>query len=240
MYWIYLAMFTFAILVPDIVPENKTLFFLKEEQLEELSIFLLGFVAFLIFRFKENQLNKNLEEKNSIRKEAYMISKNLNNSYSYIGETNRKLEIIKNISTNLLDISNFDSRKEKKIIDDIMESVFILGKSKKFVIRFIELESKKTQKETKSKKGLLLKVSNEEIVEDIYKKKLGFIEKKYHFITVSPKEINGVISAIIISKNNQQQKMEDTEIMKSLSAFSLFLYYYSKNNEKNQVAGKNR
>lgn len=233
MYWIYLAMFIFIVFVPDIVPENKTIFFLREEQAEELLIFLLGFIAFLIFRFKENQSRKHLKEKNSIRKEAIQISKNLTDTYSYIGETNRKLEIIKNISTKLLDVSKLDDKKEKKIFGDILESIFILGKSKKFSIRFINLEDKKTQKEIKSRKGLLLKISNDEIVEGTYKKNLGFIEKKYHFIVISPKEIDNTISAIIISKNNQQQKLEDPEIIKSLAAFSLFLHHHSKKSNKN-------
>lgn len=229
MYWIYLLIFVLAVLVPDIVPSGKTFFLLREEQLEELLIFFLGLIGFALFRWKEKQSNVNLNEKIKIQKEASLISRNLNDTYSYIGEINRKLDMMKNISMNLLEVSDADPQKERKFFDPLMEAVYVLGKSRKFIIRFIDAKSKKTEHEIKSKRRIFLKISNEDIVENLLGKEQSFTENDQSFIVTSPKEINGIISAIIILKNNRQQKLEDPVMLKSLAAHYLFLYHYLKN-----------
>jgi hypothetical protein len=228
MYWIYLVIFILAVLVPDIVPHDAKIFFLQEEKFEELLIFILGLSGFMIFRFKERQSNINLKEKIKFQKEANQVSRSLNDTYSYIGETNRKLDIMKNISDSLLEISELRPGKEKKFFDVLMESIYILGKSKKFVIRFIDTKTGGTEMEIKSRKRIFFKVSNEEIIEKLEKENKSFSESNYHFIIASPKKIGEVISVIIISKNNQQQKLEDSDILKALASQSLFLYYFSK------------
>jgi hypothetical protein len=227
MYWIYLALFILAVLVPDIVPHGATLFYLGEEQIEEVLIFILGLTGFLIFRWKERQSNEHLEEKLKIQKEANQISKSLTDTYSYIGETNRKLDIMKAMSMTLLDMTGTDFEK-KKFFDSVMESIYILGKSKTFIIRFINTENNQTEQEIKSKKKIFIKSSNEEIIKNLASKSQYFIEDKQYFIIISPKEIDKTIAAIIISKNNQQQKLEDPEMLKALASQSLFLFAYLK------------
>lgn len=227
MYWIYLIIFVLAVLVPDVVPRDSMVFFLDEEQLEELLIFILGLTGFLIFRWKEKQSNSRLAEKIKIQKEAHQISKSLTDTYSYIGETNRKLDILKNISINLAEVNDIGPEGEKKFFDTLVESIYILGKSKKFVIRFIDTETGKTEKSVKSGKKVFIKAGNEEIIRSLSEKK-SFTETRYHFIAISPKKIGKMISAIIISKNNQQQKLEDPDMLKALASYSLFLYLCSK------------
>lgn len=228
MYWIYLTIFVLAVLVPDMIGHEKSVFFLREEQLEEILIFLLGMGGFLIFRWKEKQSNIHLDEKIKIQKEAHQISKNLTSSYSYIGENNRKLDIMKNISFNLLEMDNQKNGQEKRFFDSVMEAIFILGKSKKFIIRFINTETQKTLRELKSRKKMFLKVNNEDIINNLKKGRI-FAESNYHFIITSPRKINNVVSAIIISKNNQQQKLEDPDILKALASQSLFIFCNLKN-----------
>ena len=232
MYWFYLIIFILAVLVPDIVPHGSKLFFLGEEQLEEFVIFVLGLTGFLIFRWKEKQSNVHLKEKIEIQKEAHQISRNLTDTYSYIGESNRKLDIMKNISSKISEIYRASPGKEKQFFDTLLESIYILGKSRRFSVRFINLKSGKTEKELKSKKKLSLKADNDEIIKNFSKKEKNFTEDNYHFIITSPEEIDETISAIIISKNNQQQKLEDPDIMKVLASQSLFIYEYLKKQAK--------
>ena len=167
MYWIYLFIFISAVFVPDIVPRDSRILFLQETQFEELLIFALGLTGFIIFRLKEKQSNINLKEKMKFQKEASRSSKSLNYTYSYIGENNRKLDIMKNISASLLEISELKPGKEKKFFDVMMESIYILGKSKKFVIRFINTETEETEMEMKSRKGIFFKINNKEIIKKI-------------------------------------------------------------------------
>lgn len=221
MYWIYLIIFVLAILVPDLVPHNSKALFFQEEQLEEALIFILGLTGFLIFRWKEKQSIQNLEERIKIQKEARLVSRNLTDTYSYIGETNRKLDIITNVSLNL---SELDPKREKKFFDSLLEAINMLTKSNKFVIRFIDTENQKTEKEIKSRKKLVFKLTNEEIIKS-FKAGKNFVETDYYFIVTSPKEVDGLVSAIIISKNNQQQKMEDPEMIKGLASQALVFHF---------------
>jgi hypothetical protein len=227
MYWIYLIIFVLAILVPDIIPHDSTIFFLGEEQLEEIIIFILGLMGFLIFRWKERQSNINLTEKIKIQKEAHQISRSLTDTYSYIGETNRKLDVMKNISMKLLGLPDLDPKKEKQFFDTLMESIYILGKSKKFIIRFINIENGETEKEIKNKRRIFSKVDNKEIIKNLKKGK-SFTENDYNFVISSPKDMEKTIAAIIISKNNQQQKLEDPDMLKALASQSLFTYAFLK------------
>jgi len=228
MYWIYLFIFISAVFVPDIVPRDSRILFLQETQFEELLIFALGLTGFIIFRLKEKQSNINLKEKMKFQKEASRSSKSLNYTYSYIGENNRKLDIMKNISASLLEISELKPGKEKKFFDVMMESIYILGKSKKFVIRFINTETEETEMEMKSRKGIFFKINNKEIIKKQEKENKSFTESSYHFTIASPKKMGETIAAIIISKNNQQQKLEDPDILKSLVSQALFMYHFSK------------
>ncbi|MDO8529779.1 MAG: hypothetical protein Q7S18_03875 [bacterium] len=225
MYWIYLIIFVLAVLAPDIIPSEKTLFLLRKEQLEELLIFFLGLIGFIIFRWKEKQSSINLKEKIKIQKESSLIFRNLNDTYSYIGEINRKLDMMKAVSINLLEIPCLDPKKEKKVFEPLMESVYILGKSRKFIIRFVNTKNKETEYEIKSKRRMFIKVSNEDIVKNLFNKGQSFTEDDRLFIIASSKKIEEIISAIIIMKNNKQQKLEDPEMLKSLAAHYLFLYY---------------
>lgn len=232
MYWIYLVIFILAVLVPDIIPHGAKIFFLQEETFEELLIFALGLSGFMVFRLKERQSNTNLKEKIKFQKEASQVSRSLNDTYSYIGETNRKLDIMKNISDSLLEINKINPGKEKKFFDVLMESIFILGKSKKFVIRFVNTETGKTELETKSRRRIFFKTRNEEIIKKLEKENKSFIENDYHFIITSPKKIGEIAAVIIISKNNKQQKLEDPDILKALASQALFMYCFSKKTGK--------
>lgn len=224
-----------AVLVPDVVPNEKTILIFQEDQLEEFIIFLLGLTGFLIFQWKERQSNAHLEEKLKIQKEAHQITKSLTDTYSYIGETNRKLDIMKNVSINLLDASKINPRKGKKFFDTMVESIYILGKSKKFIIRFINIENKETIEEIKSRKRIFLKASNEEIVKNLIEKDKSFTESKYHFTITSQKSVDKTIVAIVISKNNQQQKLEDPDMLKALASQMLFFHHYMKKTSEEKI-----
>jgi len=235
MYWIYLIIFTLAVLVPDIIPHESKIFFLGEEQLEEFLIFVFGFTGLFLFRWKEKQSNSYLKEKAAIQKESRKISKDLTDTYSYMGEANRKIEIMKNIFMMVPNSRGENSKKENKFFDTLLGSVYILAKSEKIVIRFISIISGKTEKELRSKKRIFSRAKNEEIIKSILDENKSFIETGSHFIAISPKIIDQTIAAIIIAKNNQQQKLEDPEILKALASQSLFVYYHLKEKPKNLI-----
>src|SRR3990167_7553795 len=95
MYWIYLIIFILAIIVPQVVSIH--IWFLREDDIESIIIFFVGMLGFFIYIAKEKALPRVFKEKLHFQKQANIITKDLSESYSYIGEMNRKFDIVKDL-----------------------------------------------------------------------------------------------------------------------------------------------
>lgn len=226
MYWFYLIIFILAVFVPDLI--NREFYFLGEERVEELAIFLLGTIGFLFFIIREKQLSLNVAEKTKIQKEAFRISKDLTDSYSYIGETNRKLDILKNIILEIPESSVISKKEEEKIYASIMEAVHILTKAKRFSLRFFDLNSRNTLKEIKSGKGPNINVENSYII--AAKKKI--LKDKDFTIIVSPEKIDKIKCCIIIPHEKREQELDDPELIEALASRALLFFALSRKKKK--------
>ena len=218
MYWLYLIVFILAVLTPDIIRHD--LYFLGEERAEEVMIFILLTAAFILYLVKERQFFSVSKEKTEIQKEAHYMTRDLTNSYLYIGEANRKLEILKHIALGIQESPVNGSIRKRAEYDTILEAIHILGKSNNFIVRFVNLEDKTTAKEIKSKQKLIFAIDNKEIA----KKDNSYFETKSYFVFVSPAHNKFSISAIIIAKRNRQHKIEDPEMMKAITAQALCIF----------------
>jgi len=103
MYWIFLIIFIITVLVPDIVRDN--FYAISETRSEEILIFLMGAMAFAIFMKNEKQLIFHKKEKEKDKKKIEQTVKDLVESYSYIGEVNRKMDLLMNTALGLSDRS---------------------------------------------------------------------------------------------------------------------------------------
>jgi hypothetical protein len=227
MFWIYLILFILTIFVPSLIPQSG-IGFLSEETAEEMAIFLLGTSVFLIFLWKERTLNRKEKERIKIQKEAKLVSKNLSDTYLYIGEINRKLDILKHL---VLELPRYASKiisgKEREFFSSIIESVRLLSKSRNFKIVFIDIEAKKIIYEISGNKKLKIK----DDLEDIIKRDINFLNKDKYLIASSTKEIDKICATIIIQKKNKYQKFEDPEILEALASQALLLFVYSRKNK---------
>ncbi len=145
MYWIYSILFILAVLTPDIV--SKGYKSLPETNLEELVIFFFGITGFIVFIFKERKLYFYQKEQEKRKKKLQQTSRDLVDSYSYIGEINRKMEILMQIGLGLADRSNLNKKKEQEIYKSIIEAAGYLIKADCVCLRFVELKNMKILKE---------------------------------------------------------------------------------------------
>ncbi|GBE16928.1 hypothetical protein BMS3Abin15_00752 [bacterium BMS3Abin15] len=218
MYWVYLIIFVIMVLAPDIVEQGY--FFLDEEKSEEVFILFLGMIAVLIFLWKERQLKLNLSEKRKIQKEFSRVSKDLKDSYSYIGETNRKLDILKNIALGLPDPSGSALPNKTRAYDTIIEAVKTLGKTNKFGIRLVDDISNNTKKEFRGNSRIIFKIRNNSLK---LMEKENFLKNDDYFIFRSPQKIDNIRAYIIIQRERNNQ-IEDPGLMKTLATQTLLLY----------------
>lgn len=222
MYWIFLVIFIIAVLIPDII--RHPIFFLTEERAEEVAIFLLGATAFLVFIKNELLLVFHKKEKERDQKKIDQTVKDLVESYSYIGEVNRKMDIIMNIALGLADRSMLNKKKEKEIYESIVNAANFLLKAESVCLRLIDISSFRIKKEIKTK-GKHYIIKNEELA------KMGdetVIKRDDCIIVASSQSINNIKGYLIISGYNEREQSnpKNMEILKVFASQAIFLYSY--------------
>lgn len=230
MYWICFAIFVVIVFIPKIVQQGLYGFDLAETQ--EFAILLLGAMGLFVSFIQQKSLRKKLAEKKDIQKQANQMTKDLTSSYSYIGETNRKIDILEQVALSFPESTDLTIKKQKRMYDSIMEAIRLLGKSDEFILRFICLKEKDVLKEIKSLQELAFNFSCK-----ILNSSSQFFESDEFIMITSPKAIDNIVSCIIIRKKNPNQKIEDLEILKTIASQALFFFMFIK--QKKRIACTN-
>lgn len=221
MYWIYLILFVITIFVPELI--QAPIFGLKVVTLQELALFILGTFGFLVFLFREKQISESEQQKNKLQREINRMSKDLTGSYSYIGEMNRKLDILKSVVLGLSTTGPITQTKENALYKSIINAVMVMTKSANVAIRFIQMP-KTVLKDVKSSKRVKLDTCESYC----FNKQHSFLESDNHYIARSPEDINNLRACIIIEKKNSK-KIEDPQLLKALASLAVFLYIFVQN-----------
>lgn len=226
MYWVYLIVFTFTVFVPTLVRSGYWIF--DTAQMQSISIFFLGSIGFIIFLLMEKSMNRHLFEKSKYQKQVTRMTKDLTQSYSYIGEINRKLDILENIAVGYPESSNLTAKNESEAYDSIMGAVQVFGKSDEFALLFIKKTNFEILKEIKNFPEMQLNFSIKSCDEN-----KCYSETDEFIIVTSPKSIDDIFSCIVIKKSQAAQRIEDQEMMKTLASQALFIYMYMR--QKKQI-----
>jgi hypothetical protein len=236
MYWIFIVLFIIAILIPDIV--RGPISFLAEERAEEVAIFFMGMVGFLVFIRNEYKLSVQKKEKENEQKKMKQTVKDLVESYSYIGEVNRKMDILMSIALGLSDRSILSKNREKEIYESIVSAANFLMKADYSMLRFIDGRNSRNVKEIKLEKKRS-PVLNEELTkmgDDINVKKW-----KDCLVVCSPRKINDVRGYLIICgyDEDEEKNPKNMEILKVFASQALFLFSYLSLENGSREAEKN-
>lgn len=219
MYWIYLAIFVLIILTPKLISNGWS--FLGEEDIESLLIFCFGAFGFMLYLAKEKALLRVFREKLHLQKQANLITRDLSDSYSYIGEMNRRLDIVKEFIFRLPQTTAQAFHEgQGDLYAPLLEAVSQLSKTDQVAICFVD-----TRKKTMTK--ILWKQPSESLPLSLAPEKLlatkkFFWEEEERVIIRSPKQARGVAAFLIFSKTRNH--IEDEEVFKILVAEALLLY----------------
>ncbi len=216
MYWIYLLLFVVIVIVPKIV--NGDRLFLREDDQESLLIFFVGAIGLLIYLWKENQLRFHLREKVKIQKEATRVSRDLADSYSYIAEINRKMDILKNIALGLPETTAITPERMKEVYASILEALSLLGKTDSYFLRIIDIRTGNVEKRLDAKGKRCPSLDYVELS----RRSETILREGDYVVIRSPRRIKGCFAFVILRKRNGD--LEDPEIFKALATQSLFLY----------------
>lgn len=218
MYWIYLAIFVLAVLTPKIIQDG--IYFLREEDIESLVLFFFGVLAFTLYLAKEKALLRVFQEKLRLQKKTNIITKDLSDSYSYIGGMNRKFDIVKDLIFHLpTDTADTLAEKRPETYQSILQTVRVLSKTESVSLRFVDTKIKKIEK--------TIEIGSNEKFNSfdapmLLKSKKIFWENSDCAIIRSPRQAKNVTAFIIFPKVTNQ--VEDVEMFKILASQALLLF----------------
>lgn len=223
MYWIFLIIFIITVLVPDIIRTN--FYLVSETRLEEIFIFFMGAMAFAIFIKNEQQLIFHKKEKEKDKRKIEQTVRDLVESYSYIGEVNRKMDILMNTALGFSDKSVLDKKHEKETYQSIVSATSFLLKSNSSSLRFVDMKNLKTKQEFHSENNRPSVKNNilAEIKDDVSVKKYGDC-----LVISSSQKINNIKSYLLVCGFDEKEESnpKNIEILKVFNSQALFLYSY--------------
>lgn len=218
MYWIYLAIFILIVLTPKAIQEG--IIFFREEDVEALIIFCFGLLAFVLYLAKEKALLRIFQEKLHLQKRTNIITKDLSDSYSYIGEMNRKFDIVKELIFHLpKDTADTLTKKEPETFRSILEAVKLLAKTDMVSLRFVNAKTKEIEKVLENGHGKAF-VSFD--AKTLLASKKTFWEEETCAIVRSPLQAKGIAAYIVFFKTSNH--IEDADVFKILASQALLLF----------------
>lgn len=225
MYWIFFILFAIGVLVPDIIKGGTS--FISEERVEEMVLFLLGATGFIIFLFKERELLSEKREKENNKKRLDETGKDLIESYSYIGEVNRKTDLLIEVMLGLSEGEILDNKKEKEAYLSIADAAKLMLKGENATLLFFNEREGGVVEESFNTNNPKFRLEKE-----ILKNMGGIINIKKDrdcIIISSPNKISGVRSYLKIEgySKEEEKRPKNAEILKMLASQALLVYSFS-------------
>lgn len=222
MYWIYLATFIFIVFIPKIIQNGFSL--LQEEDIESLILFSFGIFIFILYFAKEKALLHVFQEKLHLQKKTNTVTKDLSDSYSYIGGLNRKFDIVKDFIFHIPgDTADVLLAKKQETYKSVLNTAKILAKSESISLRFVNVKKKSIEK--------IVEIdTNGEFhaftAQSLLAPKKIFLEKNGYAVVQSPCPAKGVTAFLLFPKVTNQ--IEDVEMFKILASQALLLFCINK------------
>lgn len=159
---VYLLLIILLVIIPFFI--TAPVLFFPESHAEALTILIILGLAYLVHLYDVRLKER---EKKTLEKELEISMEKLNESFRYIGMVNRRLPLLRNLTTELLSKSN---GKNKIVFEELLAiATSTIAKSDWGMFRFIKMSEQSTEKEFcyTSRNYILLKtkVGNKDLVE---------------------------------------------------------------------------
>ncbi|MEN8251979.1 MAG: hypothetical protein ABFQ53_00135 [Patescibacteria group bacterium] len=135
MFFIYLIAFVLMVATPFIVTEGWWIF--SEDETEAVILLLAGIVSFVLYRLRDYQVFETLKDRIKLQRTVARTQKELSESYSYIGQANRRTDIMYEIFSDLSHVETADCGHA------VLNAMELLPYTNSFCLRFINIENNK-------------------------------------------------------------------------------------------------
>jgi hypothetical protein len=217
-------LFVFSVAVPHLVREDFFAFSLEQEEVAEMVLlFCVGLIGLILFNWKDIEAQKSSREKLVCARKASDAQRDLASSYAYIGATNRKIDILKEIILTVP--QNMYSSKDTKKGDGrspyapILEAIRLFADCGDVLVGFYRITPRpRVFFEVASRNGFMPNVPRQEC---FFCKHVGYVAKNGFAIIRTGRSIQGVSAYAIIRRNHI--KSQDVDLIKALLVQAIFL-----------------
>lgn len=226
MYWLYLTLFLSMLLIPRFSGESWFPTIINREITEIIFLFIFSSLMFAIYILRDYQFvryQKNFEAK---QKEAAHLLKDLSTTYSYIGETNRKIEILRDLMADFPELLEEKGRGSDSMYADILRAIHSFTSCSEFVIRFYNQKDKTIARELWSSETFAKSMSQEIDPEHLLKDETRSMERQGEYLILRARGTFDHTCCYAIFHKNYLKK-ENIEIVRSLMVQALFFHTFS-------------
>ncbi len=135
MFFIYLAVFITIVATPFMVQKGVWIF--TEDETEAVILLFAGIIGFVIYRLSDYQMFKYLRDRIKLQRTVARAQKELSESYSYIGQANRRTDIMYEIFSDLSHMESTDCSSA------VLNAMQLLPYTDSFCLRFINIKKQK-------------------------------------------------------------------------------------------------
>lgn len=133
--------------------------YLTEDMGESVIILVAGAIAFALYVLKEKSLLRHVREKLWFQQKNSAITKDLSQSYSYIGEVNRKVDILRGMMHRLVEIRETKG-EEERMLWEVLDTIKHLTQAERVSMRIFTDQVCTHRLEEKSDKKIFAQVSD--------------------------------------------------------------------------------
>lgn len=235
MYWAYLILFVCMIVTPEII-QDGVLFF-SEEDFESLLIFCFGLLGLLLYLGKESAFLRAVREKLSLQQETNKIRKDLSQTYSYIGEMNRRMEILKSM---VVTLSHRDAplleREGHERYHPILEAALLLAQTDSAALFFIDVKRSEMLEQYEIGGDEFALSMRQLSAKNLIESHKYLWEEGSLFFVRSPEAVGEVVAFLVFHKSKNQ--LEEAGIFQILAAQAIFVYSLNGKSERGSAESK--
>lgn len=227
MYWLYVILFVCTLIVPGFVEQGWLPTFGSRGITEMVFLFLFATMAFVLYIIRDYQFLRYEKRAQEKQKEVSHLTKELSSSYSYIGEVNRKFEILQDVTLEIPTLlENGVGKGKRSVYFDALRAMRIFSGCRDFVVVLLSLDGSVRPKELFLPDSDLTGTPREVDVVQVVLDKVRFTKKNGQYFVI---EANGAIGGFhcvaVFRKSSIRNDVVD--LVRPLLMQTLLLWVYS-------------
>lgn len=231
MYWLYLLLLTCALVLPGFIERGLFSSLADREIVELVFVSVISLLAFALYVIRDRQSLRYKKELAGKQKEISRFTKELSLSYSYIGEANRKFEILQGVT---LEIPELLKGEKENLYYDILRAIRIFSGCSDFIVIFYSKKEGGGCAQFFLPDSKLIAIPKEIHISEIAKKKIRFIKHSGEYCVM---EASGTIAGVHCFGIFQCFSLREdiVDLLRPLLMQALLLYSYSKKEQQKNL-----